>query len=109
MAALTTTDADNSWYTDREQVCDDKSRFGTQLNGCRSEHLSAANDKAALPAHVDLPAPYIEMVRAINLQYHTPPIIERPLSVEVAQPSMRVHALDLPIRLLNAEAAADSN
>jgi hypothetical protein len=49
------------------------------------------------------------MMRAINLQDHTPPVIERPLGVDIAEPSMRVHALDLPIRLLNPKATADSN
>jgi hypothetical protein len=66
--------------------------------------VSAANDKATLPTHVDLPAPYIEMVRTINLQNHTAPVIERPFGVDIAEPSMRVQALDLPIRLMNAKA-----
>ena len=109
MAPLATTDADNSWYTNRKQVRDHESWLCTQLYGCGSKHLRAPNDKATLPTHVSLPAPYIEMVGAINLQDHTPPIIERPLGVDVAHPSMRIQALRLPIRLLNAKAAADSN
>jgi len=109
VAALATTDADNSWYTNRKQVRDDLSGFCPQLYGCGSKHLRAANDKATLPTHVELPAPYIEMMRAINLQDHTPPAVERPLGVDIAEPSMRVQALDLPIRLLNPKATADSN
>jgi hypothetical protein len=109
VAALATTDADNSWYSNRKQVRDHWSRLCPQLYGCGSKHLRAANDKATRTTHVALPALYIEMVRAINLQDHTPPIIERPLCVEIAQPSMRVQALDLSIRLLNAKAATDSN
>src|SRR5687768_17109122 len=99
VAALATTDADGSWYTNRQQVRNNKSRLYPQLYGCRSKHLCAAHDKATLPTYVDLPALYIEMVRSINLQDDTPPITERPFSVEVAQPSMRVQALDLLIRL----------
>jgi hypothetical protein len=108
VVAPTTADADNSWNTDGAQVGDDQSRLHPQLDRCCSEHLSTANNEATLPPHVDLPALYIEVVRPIDLQHHTPSITELPLGIEIAQPSVRVEALDLPIRLLNSEPPADS-
>jgi hypothetical protein len=86
VVALTTTDADNSGHTNGAEVGDDMSWLDPHLDRCRSEHLSPANDDAALPAHINLPALHIEMVRAVNFQDNAPSITEFPLSVEVAQP-----------------------
>lgn len=66
MVALATTDADYSRNTDRAEVGDDKSRLHAHFyRGC-SEHVGTANDKAAFPTHIDLPALYIEVVRTVN-------------------------------------------
>ena len=87
MAALATPSADNSRDTDGAEVGDDKSWLHPHLDRRRPEHVSTADDDSALPAHVDLPALNIEVVRAVNLEYNCPYITELPLGVEIAQPS----------------------
>jgi hypothetical protein len=108
VVALATSGADNSRDTDGAEVRDYKSWLHPYLDRCRPEHVSTADDEAALPAHVDLPALNVEVVRAVNLEYNRPHITELPLGVDVAQPAERVKALDLAIWLLNAKPATNS-
>jgi hypothetical protein len=108
VVALATSRADNSRDTDGAEVRDYKSWLHPHLDRCRPEHVSTADDEPALPAHVDLPALNVEVVRAVNLEYNCPHIADLPLGVDVAQPAVRVEALDLAIWLLNAKPPTDS-
>jgi hypothetical protein len=91
-----------------QKVGDDESRLHPYLNRGCTEYMSAAHDKATLSTHVDLPALHVEVMSAVHLQDHTPPILQPPFSVEITHPTVRINAPDLPIRLLKAKAAADS-
>jgi hypothetical protein len=106
---MTTTDADSLGDTKGAQIGDHNRGLNSQFNGCRAEDLSAPNNDAPLATNIALPTPYIKVMCAINLQNHTSPILELPFGIEIAQPPARVETLHLPVRHLDAKAAADTD
>ena len=108
MAAIATTDADNSGNANCTEIRNDRCRLHAQFDGGCSQHQSAPDNKPAVTAHVTLPTADIEMVGAIHFQHHPATVSKPPLGVHVPQPPIRVTALDLSIRLLNTKTPADS-
>jgi hypothetical protein len=73
-----------------------------------AQYVGAANDDCSLATQVGLPALDVEVVRAIDLENYAATILELPFGIQIADSTVSISSLDLPLRRLYAEATAEA-